>query len=427
MWWCVFIFLIPLYYLAINRRLSFKEGFFYGTLLWGLLVSGVFYSIVQMAQGSIIIRLLPVVGIIVYQAFFTGVWFWVTQKIIRMLAIVSIPAKLAVWCITTGLFFYWATRWSLSPFNSLEGYFFIHPLLPLAEHPIFLTFVPYLGKSILMGMLLVTNALCTLPFLGYNLWFAFVSSSFWMVSIGTGISYAPLSEPSWAHRIAHLPYIFLSTNNLGPFAEDVQEKIKAVLTRYPETEVIIFPESSFDRINLDTAREIAQLWDHTHVSKPVNLIIGAFKWEKDKYRNAAYWVYDGKVKAIFNKRHAMLLTEGMSSWYDFKLFRSLYHRTVPPVTPSDNPRVPFPLLQGVNFIPYICSELFFNDKPDDRYPQSVIIALCNDDWSSAEYVRRLMYLAARFKAIEWQRDIVYASYHYSGIIMSDGTVFPLHK
>lgn len=427
LWWTVFIFLIPLYYLAINRTLSFKEGFFYGALLWGLLVSGVFYSIVQMAQGSMIIRILPVVAIIVYQAFFTGIWFWLTQKIISKLNIVSVPGKLAVWIATTALFFYWATRWSLSPFNSFEGYFFIHPLLPLAEHPVFLSLMPYLGKSILTGFLLVTNALCTLPFLGYSLWFALMSSSFWVVSIGLSISQARLSEPAWARRIAHIPHVFLSTSNLGSFAEDVQQKIKAVLGRHPETEVIAFPESSFDRINLDTAREIAQLWDSAHVSKPVSLIIGAFKWEKERYHNTAYWVYDGKIKGLFNKRHAMLLTEGMSSWYDFSLFKTLYHRDVPQVTPSDNPRVPFELLGGVNFVPYICSELFFNDKPDDTYPQSVIIALCNDHWSSADYVGRLMYLAARFKSIEWQRDIVYASYHYNGVLLKDGTIFPLHK
>ena len=36
-----------------------------------------------------------------------------------------------------------------------------------------------------------------------------------------------------------------------------------------------------------------------------------------------------------------------------------------------------------------------------------------------------MFLAARFKAIAWQRPIVYVSYYNKGFLDTDGTITPL--
>ena len=107
----------------------------------------------------------------------------------------------------------------------------------------------------------------------------------------------------------------------------------------------------------------------------------------------------------------MLLTEGVAGWYDSPFIRSLYHCLTPPVTASTNERRSFPIFENVHLVPYICSELFFNDKPDDTLSDVTVVALCNDNWAKVSYVRRLMFLAARFKALDWQRDILFIGYY----------------
>jgi hypothetical protein len=75
-------------------------------------------------------------------------------------------------------------------------------------------------------------------------------------------------------------------------------------------------------------------------------------------------------------------------------------------------RVQLALLENVIFIPYICSELFFNELPDDCCKNDPIIAVIND-LLFPTYMQKLLVLLARFKAIQWQRDIVYVSYTQS--------------
>ncbi|MBA3751232.1 hypothetical protein H0X06_00305 [Candidatus Dependentiae bacterium] len=59
-------------------------------------------------------------------------------------------------------------------------------------------------------------------------------------------------------------------------------------------------------------------------------------------------------------------------------------------------------------------------RPDDPFFDTPMIVVCNDTWSSVSYVQRLMFLATRFKALHWQRDIVYAGYQYAAFCGKDG-------
>lgn len=77
-------------------------------------------------------------------------------------------------------------------------------------------------------------------------------------------------------------------------------------------------------------------------------------------------------------------------------------------------------------MPYICSELFFNYYPDDVYRDMPIVAVCNDRLL-APYVARLMFLGAVCQAIAWQRAIVYVSFLYQALILSNGKTVVLEK
>ena len=57
-------------------------------------------------------------------------------------------------------------------------------------------------------------------------------------------------------------------------------------------------------------------------------------------------------------RHTMAVTETMG-WYNMNFLQRMFHESYVLVKASINPRLPFPLLKEVSFVPYVCSELFF--------------------------------------------------------------------
>ncbi len=311
-------------------------------------------------------------------------------------------------------------------FNYWEGYFLLYPLLPLAEQPALLSWMPVLGKGILMWFLLLTNAAFTIPLLTKSTLLRCICPLIGMLPwvLQCMSAKPPQTPPQWLHKVATLQKKFLPVPQPMASIEAIKDDIRSLIAKYPDLEVVILPESSLFKLNLDTARELATYWDTESLGKPIQILVGAFKWEDDQYRNTVYWISDGQIKESFNKRHTMAVTESIS-WYNVSFIRTLFHGVGPIVQPSTNPRVPFAVLPGVALVPYVCSELFFSDSPDDQYPDAVIAELSNDFWAKSAYIRHLMYLAARFKAIEWQRPILYISYYYKGFLDTDGTITTL--
>ncbi len=277
-----------------------------------------------------------------------------------------------------------------------------------------------------MWLLLFTNAAFTIPLITEKKYLVLIAPLVGMLPWIISVAYAPEKKepPIWVSQVAALPQMYETTGDMTPMAQALQKDIKTRLSNNPDVDMVILPESAFNNVNFETAHELGEYWNKEALGKPIHMLFGAFKWEGDNYRNTVYWLYNGKIKASFNKRHAMALTEEIKGWYNVGLLRNLFHKESAFVKASDNPRVPF-IINDVALIPYICSELFFNDQPDDEYPHATIAALCNDRWSSSPYIRHLMFLAARFKAIEWQRPILYVAYHYNGYINTDGTITPL--
>ena len=422
LFWLMFIFLVPLYYVACIQKLSFKEGYLYGAFQWALSGWGILASITNMAQGPWFLRIIPSIAIVCYEGLFGGIWFWGTQKIISLSKVSSVYGRLAIWVATSMVYFIWIIHYSFCIFNYIEGYFLMHPLLPLAEYPPLLSLVGYYGKGLVTLLLLVTNGLLTVPLLVKRRWYlAGLSVVPWIFSVL--VAPATLPAPSWVSKIVAIQRSFGTGFTLNPLGEKIQEYLAKITTKYPDVELVVLPESALDRVNLATVPELATYWSEKHVSKALHMVIGSYYWEGDKIRNAVYWLYDGKIKHIFGKRHAMLMTESIAPWYDMSFLNKLYHPQTP-VTPSRNLREPFTFFDR-QFVPYICSELFFNDRPDDTYPQATILAVCGDTWTVVDYIPRLMHLSARFKAMEWQRPIVYISYLYSMYCDTTGHLTPI--
>ena len=205
-WWVVFICFVPLFYAGVTRIPSFKEGFFFGILVWTLHIHGILYSIFIMAKGPFLLRLLPSVFILIFQAFFVGVWFFLASTLIRLLH-ARLLLKFLIWVGTAWLYFYFLETSCLAVFNTWEGYSLMFPLLPLAEKPQLLTWMPRIGSSALLLLLVSSNALIAACFLvtrvTYKMALLLLGLAPWLFQAYRAPK--PEPTPAWLQRVVWVP------------------------------------------------------------------------------------------------------------------------------------------------------------------------------------------------------------------------------
>ncbi len=415
LWWLTFLFPVSLFYVALHEQLSFKHGYIWGLFVFSLHLSGVLHAIIRMADGPYIYRFIPSIFIVLYGALSSGTFFWISAKTIKLFNIKQQIYQILVW--TTGIlvFIHYIDRYCLWIFDRCEGYFFMHPLLPIASKPQMLRLLPIIGKLVLTSLLFLVPATITnLIIKKTKLRFIAVVLAIipWITLLLIPIQH--VEKPQWLDYIVTLPALFPSSTNLTNMMNLASTQFKKILIQKPQTKLIIMPESSFYCNELASSPKLCSLWDKNHLGHSINIVVGAFRRENSKFFNTLYWIANGKINSYFDKRHAMLLTERIPSWFNFSTIRNLYFKKDPETTISYNLRPKLPILKKVSFVPYICSELFFNEYPDDNYFDSPIITISNDIWFDTPYyppyIQRLMCLIAQFKAIQWQRDILYISF-----------------
>ncbi len=428
LWWLVFLFPIPLFYVATKEKLTAFQGFIWGLIAMGLHLVGGFIGVDTYAAKSLsVMRIVPGVLTLLYFAVYPTLWFWLTEKIKRWLSLSSAIATIALWVGTLWLYIFWNDQAILWICGRWEGYFLLHPLVSLGWRPALLMLLPYLGKNILSLLLYLVPAAITLLLIERSkraILLLVLALLPWLVSLTLP---RPKQRPPWLDKIVPLSVIVRKSTNLTEQARRVQQLFKEVVQKNPQAEVIIMPESSYYCDYLSRAPELYGLWSEEYLGRPIHLIVGSFRWEKDKYRNTVYWFSNGKLQGICDKRHAMALLEYVPAILNFEGMRRLFFEDCYEVTPATRIRPRFDVLKGVSFIPYICSELFFNEYPDDPYKKGVILSTSNDSWATGTYISDLMHLAALVKAIQWQRDILYISFNYATFFDCYGNQYPLQK
>ena len=339
--------------------------------------------------------------------------------------------RLCLWTGALAFFIIWTDRYSLWIFGIKEGYPLMHPLIPLAQHPQLLSLLPIFGKPLLTLLLLLVPASCVAL-----LWFKNGKALFvlalaclpWLLCWYCNVS--QMDKPHWLAQVQTIPYMCASTAaNPVAMMKSAGNEFKKIIEQYPTTTVIIMPESAFNCSVLGQSAELLRLWSCEHLGKAVHLIFGTFRYHQDHYYNTAYWVYNGQLQQCFDKRHAMMVSERLSWFVGLPGLQDIYFGAQPLTAISSNERVQLSIADSVTCVPYICSELFFNEYPDDAYSDLPIVALMNDTsfvryYSS--YILDLLVLVARLKAIAWQRDIIYVSYTRNLFINRRGISMDLH-
>ncbi|MBA3954716.1 hypothetical protein H0X48_05355 [Candidatus Dependentiae bacterium] len=417
LWWLSFVCFIPLFYAALTKHLSFKEGFLWGIIALGLHLSGFFYSIFYLADNpSWHLGLLLWVALL-YLALHTALWFFFSQVILQFLRIKNTYGILGTWLISTWLYSIYIDRYCLWPFNTTEGLIILNPLLPLVKCPGILSSMSLIGTAGTLFLLLFFQACIARYFythkLARTILFLSVLSIFGWSVLQLCCRKQIQKTPTWVSTLAVLPEAFYNPTNIQKTIDQVTQELKKLLALNPQASVVLMPESALFLCDLAAHEKLLTQWNKEHLGKEVTIITGGISYQHTNSYNTAYLIHNGQIKDSFKKRHSMLLTENIASWLNFNFVQSCYYTQRPPITPSANRRALFKINPELALVPYICSELFFNNQPDDNFKNTPIVALCNDSWVIPEYVKTIMYSTAHFRSIQWNRPIVYVAYDHA--------------
>jgi len=414
-WWFVFLFPVPLLYVALHIQLTFAMGYLWGLVTFGLHLSGVIAGMVGMARGPLLLKIIPGITLVLYEACYGAIWFWSMRRIQNLLRIPQYSVQLLMlWVVSLWVYFYVIDLYCLWIFGRAEGYMLMHPLLPLAIHPQLLRLLPIIGKQMLSLMLYSVAGALTLVIM-WRTRIAYIilicSVLPWIISYMMPVQ-TPV-PPAWLSRVISYTTIYPAVSAPMVVARGAADDFKQLLYVRADADIIVLPESALYAYDIFAKADCMHAWCAEALGRPVHIIAGSFGWNNGCYHNCAYLVHDGTLQMHHAKRHAMPLTERLPAWLHLPWLHNLYFATMPAIVASDYERSYFILDDDVRLVPYICSELFFNEYPDDAYSMYPIISLTNDVWCPALYVKQLLYLAARFKAIQWQRSILYISYAYA--------------
>lgn len=404
LWFLIFFFPAPFLRITTSTHISFLTLYSWSLGILTVHSWGIVWGIFNLSCGPLVIRIAPLAIALSIQALYPAAIFWLTQWGIAHLPNLPILPRLLAWILSVWLVFWVLIHISLWYTGTCEGYPLINPLLPLAAHPALLTsLLPTLGTNCTLLLMLgfaVPLAYARITHTLRALWFSALLALPWTIS---WLLHHPTPQaPAWVQ--------------LATVSRESPKTLLAKIDLLREKKYLFFPESA-------CADCLAALCDLAAQLPTCTIIAGGFRDEHGAHRNTA-WLLRGTIESFCDKRHAMALTERVPALVDCKAIRAAYFHNITEVIPAQTPRPGWQLSPELTVVPYICSELFFFEEPDDSY-QDPIIALCYDSWSPAPYVHDLLLLTARYKAIAWRRDIIYVGYVFQALCSKNGGLFPL--
>ena len=172
-----------------------------------------------------------------------------------------------MWTAALALLIVWTDQYCLWIFGIQEGYPLMHPLLPLMRQPSLLLLLPIVGKRVLTLFFLLTSS-SVVALIWYKNSKAIVVCMCaiipWLLCYYIGLPEKKL--PDVCSQIKSLPCMAHSTvNNPIVTITIIGNQLKKIIHNYPQTEVIIMPESAFNVTNFADLPEMLQLWDDKDV------------------------------------------------------------------------------------------------------------------------------------------------------------------
>lgn len=385
----LFIFLIPLYSIFLEKKLSFSYGFVWGVTFFFIHSFDFFRVVYQQGYGTF--RLLYPTLFVLYCSLFPGVWFLTVTYLQKRYQ----NYQKIFWIVGTFLYFLWIDKGLLSPFGRVEGLPLCFVLLPLFYKPVYAQLLGILGKWVSVVMLIMISVVIVE---GYLKKMAQLSSLL-LLFFFTGEKSEPL--PGWFDNVVSITLDRKTT---------VQERLEIITQGLSEkkNKLVILPESSISFFNNKGYESVYLL--QQHMPEASAYIFGTHILKEKKLFNTFIFCDRSRIIHSYEKSHLVPFFEYNPFnifQYEF-LFNFFLHKKMS-FTISEKSSIPIKHNQIGPFLPVICSELFW-DKQRRKYPQIPLICIANDSYFTGFGYARFMLLAAQLIAITEKRAIIYCSW-----------------
>jgi apolipoprotein N-acyltransferase len=419
--WCAFIWLIPLFYGALipMGRLSWKEGFLWGSLFFTLHLVPVIIFFTQQAQGPC--RYIFPLLLIMYCAMHTALWFWAATITARWWGD-GMYVRVCSWCAWTIFFWAWVPHGLLWISGHYIGYPLVFPVLAMAQYPQLIWPVQYVGLIGLLALQVMVAMCVTLVMLKFS-WAAlfFLVLGLGLFCAGPVVQRLPRAMPACCKKFGYVRPPRLSE---GEYPLDAAQKIyysmRVVLESHPEITHLFMPELTY-RYALNTTNYVIGMWNNNVLHDKVTLFIGACREEAGKFYNSVYMIERGAITAWYDKSRLMPFVEYMPQWYKRMPFLNKLFLHDNEFCARVDRGTMFKVTSTCIMEPYVCAELFFgkvscaNNVSDNAYVLSIL-----NDVALSKSMQKLMMFWSVLKAVEWQRICLYVGYDNAVVIMPDG-------
>jgi len=411
--WLIFLFLIPLFYVAFDsqRKISFWHGFFWGVLFYTVHLYAFSMFFWHELQG--IKAILIPIFIILFLSIYSGIWFFLGQKIVLFFKSRSILAMLC-WAFCSYLYFTWMLHGSVWIFGVFMGYPFSYPLVPLANGSYCLQLLPIFSKDLLLGFLILFSGFVALFLRYFKKKYIFLSF-FLLIPFLYGILF-PL-DTFFPKQIKNIGYISPSCVNKQHSLDAAQQIYYAMvqlIQKRPNVSLIVMPETSY-LFDLNELKYIIDLWCHNILDDEIDLIIGAPRKEKENRYNSLYWIGQGDIKGTYDKVHLMAFTEFIPRFWDYVgIFKDFFLHYDGKYVKGKKKQAVFEI-NNIRFKPRICFDMLIGKRRGKNNglatKKDVLLVAVNDTVFQSRHMRKLMFLFAKMRALQCCEDMLYVGYY----------------
>lgn len=444
-WWVMLVWPIPLWCQSWWYGIAVPEVVAWYGIAAGGHMAGICMGLYRLAGGCWYTKMSMPLVVFGYYFVITYVWMYGTSAWIKWLK--DPWGFLCLWICTTWLYFIFVADYSLMVCGAWGGYSLFSPLIPLVDCPALLWPVPIVGERLFLLFIMSMQAWCGWHIINESKKTArtecFSKQSeekciecmggrvnvrlviIGLVLIWLGGAWLMFSS---SHQAKH-DYSPLGVIMSQFFEQDCTRAVRHMLCHvhdmqreHPNMACALFPESSMHGETIFSERGEQVAPDSSYKG---SIVIGGFRTCGTRVHNTVWFIHDGCVIDYFDKQELLPITEYVPWWGRAISTGKQFFMNMPelscPVVRQQRPV--WEIVPGLHVVPYICSELFLarhlwnaNDGP--------ILALCNNAWAPCT-TRWMMARAAAYRAVAWQRTIIYVAHSYSAVITEHGVRYKI--
>lgn len=400
LWIVVFFFFIPILILInYTIKLTFFDGMLWGSTFFALHWISLWYVLYW--QGSGIVQFFLLLFLLVYCSLYAGFWViscsWATKNYGAI-----------GWMVTTGLYFYIIHSILLWPFGAFQGYPLSFVLVPLCYRPESLALLVYCNKGVLV--------LCLILFQYF-----LVQKNYYLLLLSIfPFLIGPLlhQKQTIPESLKKIQFVFL------PEETDTQERMYHAIkqcSNKPNKTFFVFPESYFGTSLTENSYIIKTLHDNC-LQEGQTMLFGTGLQKKSKNYNALFLMQYCRIIQTYEKSHLI-------PFFEYNPYQNnpigifthfFFHKGNPFIAANFLPKAWIVKSIG-QFIPVICSELFWHDRTN-CFPGLPLICCMNDSYFGPFGFGQIMLLNAQLVAIIEKRFLAYCGSKQAYLIGSNGTI-----